>query len=75
MIEQHRINLGLSITQASQLAGMKPGSWSNIERGLVRFPEHSTVCKMLAGMGIALIAKFDKAPKWELLQQLPDGES
>lgn len=62
LLEQHRVNLGLTISEAAKLAGMKDQTWSRIERGLTRHPEWTTMCRMLAALGLKVDMAYDREP-------------
>ena len=67
MLQQYRVNLGLTITEAAKLCNMSPGTWSRYERGEIRYPEWATVIKMMAGLGMTLDWCFGTAPKLDQL--------
>lgn len=62
MIEQLRINMGLTLVEAATNSGVTSHAWSRIERGLVKYPEWHTVCKMLSGLKARVEITYDLQP-------------
>lgn len=67
LLEQKRVDLGLTVTEAARLAGVETTMWSRIEMGRIRCPEWATICKLLAGLGVAVTTTHIRAPKLEQL--------
>lgn len=65
-VRQWRVNLGLSIADASRAAGITPGVWSRIESGVTPNPAMETVIKIFRGMGAQIdIKALPKDRKWQ----------
>lgn len=59
-IEQWRVNMGMTITQAAEAADMAATLWSRIEKGHTLSPYWSTIVRMFQAMGA--VVNVEAAP-------------
>lgn len=68
-IRQWRINIGMSIADASRQAGIAASAWGRIENGVTADPSMKTLCKMFTALGAQIEVKI--APGKRQWQQEP----